>query len=111
MPVSCAALQGVMLGVESGSVQKFAGIILSVVGSICMVRAPRPWVYTNRSYGSGYMQKFAGIILSVVGSICMVRTPRPLDSVPIGIVHQGICSASLVPLTSQGRSCSLRCLI
>ena len=44
MPLTCEPparpLQGVMLGVESGSVQKFAGIILSVAGSICMVRTP-----------------------------------------------------------------------
>lgn len=32
------ALLGVLLGLEAGSLQKFAGILLAVMGSICMVR-------------------------------------------------------------------------
>ena len=32
------ALLGVLLGLEAGSLQKFCGILLAVMGSICMVR-------------------------------------------------------------------------
>ena len=34
------AMIAVMLNLEAGSLQKFAGIVLAVGGSICMVRCP-----------------------------------------------------------------------
>ena len=39
------ALLCVILGLEAGSVQKFAGILLAVAGSICMVRRTNHPVY------------------------------------------------------------------